>query len=128
VLQAVFWWFSPWAAEVYADATGLPLRDYTDGIPGMPNMIPMCLVVVAVAVELLHRLPVWVLGAAGGALIAACAPLQRLVTYGVPFHVTSRYLATIVVAAAFGALAALLGRRFGHMLRLLAPAKENRHA
>ena len=128
VMQALFWWFSPWAAEVYADATGLPLRDYVDGIPAMPNMITMCLIVVAVAVELLHRLPVWVPGAAGGAIIAACAPLQRLLTYGVPFHVTGKYLATIVVAAAFGALAALLGRRFGHMLRLLAPAKENSHA
>jgi len=128
VLQAVFWWFSPWAAEVYADATGLPLRDYTDGIPAVPNMVPMCLIAVAVAVELLRRLPVWVSGAVGAALIAACAPLQRLLTYGAPFHVNGRYLATIVVAAAFGALAALLGRRFGHMLRLLAPAKENSHA
>ncbi|MEU0877425.1 hypothetical protein ABZ345_02405 [Lentzea sp. NPDC005914] len=128
VLQALFWWFSPWAAEVYADATGLPLRDYVDGIPAMPNMIPMCLVVVAVAVELLHKLPVWVPGAVGGALIAACAPIQRLLTYGAPFHVTGRYLATIVVAAVLGALAAQLGRRFGHMLRQLAPAKEDNHA
>jgi hypothetical protein len=128
VLQAVFWWFSPWAAEVYASATGLPLRDYTDGIPGMPNMIPMCLVVVAVAVELLHKLPVWIPGAVGGAIIAACAPLQRVLTYGGAFPVNARYLTTIVLAAAFGALAAMLGRRFGHMLRHLAPAKENSHA
>jgi hypothetical protein len=128
VLQAVFWWFSPWAAEVYASATGLPLRDYTDGIPGMPNMIPMCLVVVAVAVELLHKLPVWIPGAVGGAIIAACAPLQRVLTYGGAFPVNARYLTTIVLAVAFGALAAMLGRRFGHMLRHLAPAKENSHA
>ncbi|MDT7786622.1 MAG: hypothetical protein QOF58_5041 [Pseudonocardiales bacterium] len=128
VLQAVFWWFSPWAAEVYANASGLPLRDYTDGIPGMPNMIPMCLVIVAVAVELLHKLPVWIPGAVGGAIIAVCAPLQRVLTYGAPFTPNARYFATIALAAVFGALAALLGRRFGHMLRQLAPAKENSHA
>ncbi|HEX8867114.1 MAG TPA: hypothetical protein VF821_15760 [Lentzea sp.] len=128
VLQAVFWWFSPWAAEAYASATGLPLRDYTDGIPGMPNMIPMCLILVAVVVELMHKLPVWIPGAVGGAMIAACAPLQRVITYGAPFHANGRYFATIVLAAAFGALAALLGRRFGHMLRTLAPSKEDSHA
>lgn len=128
VQQAVYWWFSPWAARVYADASGLPLRDYADSIPGLPNMIPMCLVVVAVAVELLHRLPAWVSGAIGGALIAACVPLQRLLVWGAPFTVNGRYIATIVAAAAFGALAAVLGRRFGLMLRHLAPAKEDRHA
>lgn len=128
VLQAVFWWFSPWAAEVYANAIGLPLRDYTDGIPGMPNMIPMCLVLVAVVVELLHKVPAWIPGAVGGAMIAVCAPLQRVLTYGGPFPINARYLTTIVLAAAFGALAAVLGRRFGHMLRHLAPAKENSHA
>lgn len=128
VLQAVFWWFSPWAAEVYANASGLPLRDYTDGIPGLPNMIPMCLVVVALAAELLHRLPVWIAGAVGGALIAACVPLQRLLVGGGTFVVSGRYLTTIAVALVFGALAAMLGRRFGQMLRHLAPVKENSHA
>jgi hypothetical protein len=127
-LQAVFWWFSPWAAEVYADAIGLPLRDYTEGIPGLPNMIPMCLVVVAVAVELLHRLPAWVPGALAGAVIAACVPIQRVLVAGGSFPVNARYLTTIVLAAAFGAGAAMLGRRFGQMLRHLAPAKEDLHA
>ncbi|GAA3662047.1 hypothetical protein GCM10022267_55340 [Lentzea roselyniae] len=128
VLQAVFWWFSPWAAKVYADATGLPLRDYTDGIPDLPNMIPMCLVIVAVAVELLHKVPAWIPGALGGAIIAACVPLQRVLVYGGTFPVNARYLTTIVLAAAFGAGAAVLGRRFGQMLRHLAPVKEDRHA
>jgi hypothetical protein len=128
VLQAVFWWFSPWAAEVYAHAIGLPLRDYTDGLPSMPNMIPMCLVFVAVVVELLHRLPAWIPGAVGGAIVAACVPIQRLLVHGGPFPLNARYFTTIVLAAAFGALAAVLGRRFGHMLRHLAPAKENHHA
>ncbi|MCG8927289.1 hypothetical protein [Lentzea sp. CC55] len=127
-LQALFWWFSPWATEVYADATGLPLRDYADGVPGLPNMIPMSLVLVAIAVELLHRLPAWVSGAVGGVIITACAPLQRMLTYGSPFPNTERYVATVVAGAVLGALAGMLGRRFGHMLRHLVPAKENRHA
>jgi hypothetical protein len=128
VLQAVFWWFSPWAARVYADASGLPLRDYVDDVPGLPNLIPMCLVIVAVAVELLHRLPAWTSGALAGAIIAACVPLQRVIVWGGPFPVNGRYIATIVVAALFGAAAGALGRRFGQMLRHLAPAKEGSHA
>lgn len=127
-LQALFWWFSPWAAKAYADATGLPLRDYADGIPGLPSMIPMCLVVVALAMELLHKLPAWITGAAGAVIVTACAPLQRIVTQGGSFPAVDRYVATIVVGAAFAAAAGLLGRRMGQMLRHLAPAKEDRHA
>ncbi|MDX3659956.1 hypothetical protein PV646_21870 [Streptomyces sp. ID05-26A] len=127
-LQALFWWFSPWATEVYADATGLPLRDYADGIPGLPNMIPMSLVLVAVTVELLHKLPAWLVGAVGGVIITGCAPLQRMFVYGGNFPALDRYLATVVAGAVLGALAGMLGRRFGHMLRHLAPAKENSHA
>src|SRR5262249_2927148 len=56
-LQAVFWWFSPWASRVYADAVGLPLRDYVNGVAQLPMMIPMGLVVVAAVMELLRRLP-----------------------------------------------------------------------
>jgi hypothetical protein len=127
-LQTVFWWFSPWATEVYADATGLPLRDYTDGVPALPNMIPMCLIVVAIAVELLHEVPAWVPGAVGGLIITACSPLQRMLTYGGPFPHLDRYVATVVAGALFGAAAGMLGRRFGQMLRHLAPAKEGLHA
>lgn len=128
VLQAVFWWFSPWATEVYADATGLPLRDYADGIPGLPNMIPMSLLLVAVAVELLRGLPAWIAGAVGGVIITACAPLQRMLVQGSNFPALERYVATVVAGAVLGALAGMLGRRFGHMLRHLAPAKDDSHA
>ncbi|MFD4635795.1 hypothetical protein ACFWN2_00700 [Lentzea sp. NPDC058436] len=128
LLQAVFWWFSPWATEVYANATGLPLRDYVDGVPGLPNMIPMSLVLVAVVVELLRGLPAWITGAAGGLIITALAPLQRMLTYGSNFPAIDRYAATVVAGVVLGALAGMLGRRFGHMLRHLSPAKEARHA
>ncbi|MGI5499921.1 hypothetical protein [Lentzea sp. CA-135723] len=128
VLQAVFWWFSPWATELYADATGLPLRDYVDGVPGLPNMIPMSLLLVAVAVELLRGLPAWIVGVVGGVIITALSPVQRMITYGAGFPAAERYIATVVAGAVFGALAGMLGRRFGHMLRHLAPAKDNSHA
>ncbi|MBP2331056.1 heme/copper-type cytochrome/quinol oxidase subunit 4 [Kibdelosporangium banguiense] len=128
-IQAVFWWFSPWATEVYANATGLPLRDYTDGVPALPAMIPMCLVIVGVAVELLHKLPAPIVGAVGGLIVTACAPLQHVLVYdgSWPRSATS-YVATVVLGTLFGALAGLLGRRFGQMLRHLAPAKETSHA
>ncbi|MEK8173720.1 hypothetical protein NKH77_46755 [Streptomyces sp. M19] len=41
-MQAVLWWFSPWAAHVYADSVGLPLRDNLgDEPPDLPAEIPM---------------------------------------------------------------------------------------
>jgi hypothetical protein len=128
VIQGVFWWFSPWAAEVYANAIGLPLRDYADGIPALPNMIPMCLIIVAVAVELLHKLPAAVVGAVGGMIVTLCAPLQNVLVYGSDLPRTSSYVTTVIVGTIFGALAGLLGRRFGQMLRHLKPAKETSHA
>ncbi|CAM3555255.1 hypothetical protein KIPE111705_14010 [Kibdelosporangium persicum] len=128
VLQAVFWWFSPWAAEVYADATGLPVRDYVDGVPALPSMIPMCLLIVAVAVELLRKLPAAVAGAVGGLIVTVCAPLQTSLVYGASLPDTTPYVFTVLLGTVFGALAGLLGRRFGQMLRHLAPAKETSHA
>lgn len=128
VIQAVFWWFSPWAAEVYADATGLPLRDYADGVPALPAMIPMCLVIVAAAVELLRKLPAPVVGAVGGLIVTLCAPLQNILVYDSSFPRTVSFVSTVVLGTFFGALAGLLGRRFGQMLRHLVPAKETSHA
>lgn len=128
VIQAVFWWFSPWAAEVYANATGLPLRDYADGVPALPAMIPMCLVIVAVAVELLRKVPAPIVGAVGGLIVTLCAPVQSVIVYGSSFPRTSSYVVTVILGTVLGALAGLLGRRFGQMLRHLAPAKETSHA
>ncbi|MET0134535.1 MAG: hypothetical protein ABW215_13205 [Kibdelosporangium sp.] len=124
VLQAVFWWFSPWAAEVYATATGLPVRDYVDGVPALPAMIPMILIVVGALIELLHMLPAWLLGAAGGLIIAISLPLQRVWVYSSSFPTLSSILVTSAFGLGFGALAGFLGARFGEMLRTLAPKKE----
>ncbi|SDF75879.1 hypothetical protein SAMN05216553_103134 [Lentzea fradiae] len=127
-VQTVLWFFSPWAAEVYADAMGLPLRDYLEGYPGMPSMIPMSLILVAVVVEVLRAAPPWVPGLVGGAVIAALAPVQNSLVQGSGFPGADKFLVTVVVGAAFGALAGMLGHRFGQMMRHLAPEKENRHA
>ncbi|WP_158887669.1 hypothetical protein [Amycolatopsis anabasis] len=133
VLQAVFWWFSPWAAHVYADAVGLPVRDYILGIPEMPSLFPMCLVPVAAVVELLlwnarrrGAPPRWtpvLAGGIGGLLVAACAPVQSSWIYPMShFPDAATMIATSVAGALLGLLAGFLGWRFGRMLRLLTPA------
>jgi hypothetical protein len=125
VIQGVFWWFSPWAARAYADATGLPVRDYVEGVPSLPSFIPMCLLVVAVITEVTRRLPVWLVGAIGGLIVAGCAPLQSAWVHGRSLPNTTSIVVTAIVGLVFGAAAGLLGRRLGEMLRQLVPAKEN---
>ena len=60
----------------------------------------------------------------GGLIITVCAPLQSILVYDSPFPRTISFVSTAVLGTLFGALAGLLGRRFGQMLRHLAPAKE----
>ncbi|GAA1984633.1 hypothetical protein [Amycolatopsis minnesotensis] len=130
VLQAVFWWFSPWAAHAYADAVGLPIRDYVSGVPEMPSLMPMALVVVAALIELVLRrgtarwLPI-AAGALGGLLVSGLQPWQRAWLYPFSPRLDS-VLVTCAVATVLGALAGHLGWRFGGMLRLLAPIGERK--
>ncbi|HEX6344906.1 hypothetical protein [Umezawaea sp.] len=136
VLQGVFWWFSPWATEAYANAIGLPMRDYVDGVPALPALMPMSLPLVAVLVEGLlalgrrdgRSLRVFglVAGAIGGLLVAAAAPVQNNWLYGNGFPPTAGIVGTAVAGLVFGALGGLLGVRFGGMLRHLAPVREGR--
>ncbi len=125
VLQGVYWVFSPWAAKTYASAIDLPLRDYAQGVPALPAMVPLVLVVVAAITGLLEKLPVWVTGALAGLIIAACAPLQNALIYGYPVSGYDSIIVTAIVGTVFGALAGLLGRRFGEMLRALKPEAVN---
>ncbi|OXM52588.1 hypothetical protein [Amycolatopsis alba] len=138
VIQAITWWFSPWAAEAYASAVGLPMRDYIDGVPQMPAMMPMALLPIAVVLEAVYLLSRRGLstgrvsvpaGGIGGFLIGASMPLQNMLVYGAK-HVDWPVVAgTAVAGAVFGLLGGFAGWRFGGMLRLLAPAKEdNAHA
>jgi hypothetical protein len=136
MIQGLFWWFSPWAARGYADFVGLPMRDYVSGIPVMPALMPMCLVIVAVLLEPLLRAAQRPGGPAGrisllaggiaGLLVAVCQPLQRAWVYSTPLPGTTMIIATGVAGAAFGVLAGFLGWRFGGMLRLPTPAEEGR--
>jgi hypothetical protein len=126
--QAVLWWFSPWASRVYADAIGLPVRDYIDGVPVHPALIPMVLIVIGALVGVLRRAPVWLVGALSGGVLAVCAPLQEAWLYGSPAPEIPGILGTAAVAVVVGALAGFLGTRFGEMLRQLAPNKEASHA
>jgi hypothetical protein len=126
VLQAVFWWFSPWAAHAYAAAVGLPVRDYIRGVPVVPALLPMCLVLAAAAMDLVlraHRRSPWIpvlAGGLGGLIITGCAPVQYRLIYNLPS--VGNVVLTCVVGTAFGALAGFLGWRFGGMLRLTSPA------
>ncbi|SDZ44262.1 hypothetical protein SAMN05421504_11725 [Amycolatopsis xylanica] len=132
-IQAVFWWFSPWAAETYASMVGLPLRDNVDNVPDMPAMMPMSLILVAVAVELVRRFGTGralaaLGGTIGGLIVTGLQPVQRAWIYGAHLPPASSMIATIVAGGVFGALSGFLGWRFGVMLRQLAPAKENSDA
>jgi hypothetical protein len=135
-IQGLFWWFSPWAARAYADLVGLPVRDYVAGVPVMPALMPICLVLVAALIEPLLRVGLRTGGSGGrislpaggiaGLLVAVCQPLQRAWVYSTAAPAASTVIATGVAGAAFGVLAGFLGWRFGGMLRLLIPAEEGR--
>lgn len=136
VLQAVYWWFSPWATETYANAIGLPMRDYVDGVPGLPALMPMCLLLVALVIEGLlavgrrdgRSLRTFGLlaGAVGGLLVAGLDPVQRAWLHGNGYPSVSSMVGTAVAGLVFGAAGGLLGVRFGGMLRHLAPVREGR--
>jgi hypothetical protein len=126
--QAVYWVFSPWAAKTYANAIDLPVRDYVDEVPVLPALIPLCLVLVAVIIGAMHKLPVWLTGGVAGLIIAGCAPLQNAWIYGRALGNTTTMVLTAVLGAVFGVLAGFLGQRFGEMLRQLKPAQEARDA
>ncbi|MFB9905704.1 hypothetical protein ACFFQA_17360 [Allokutzneria oryzae] len=131
VLQAVLWVFTPWAAHTYADSVGLPVRDYVEGVPAMPNLIPMSLLGVALIVEALlflarrngwsARVVAPLSGAVGAFAITALAPVQRAITREFSFGDFGYTALTCAVAALLGLLAGVLGWRFGLVLRAAAP-------
>lgn len=133
-MQAVFWWFSPWATETYADAIGLPMRDQVDGVPALPALMPMCLLLVALLIEGLlalgrrdgrsPRVFGLLAGALGGLLVAGLQPVQDAWLYGRGYPPVAGIVATVVAGVVFGAAGGLLGVRFGGMLRHLAPVRE----
>ncbi|CAM4019439.1 hypothetical protein NONI108955_04580 [Nocardia ninae] len=132
-IQAALWWFSPWAAEVYASSIGLPLRDGLGSRPpSLPAIMPMFLIVAAVAVEGLFWLartrgldPNKIVLAAGlvtGLVVGVTFPLQLQFTHFFARLALNDVVLSTVVAIPLGLLAGFLAGRFVRMLP--APATE----
>jgi hypothetical protein len=133
VLQAFLWWFSPWAAQTYAAAVGLPLRDgLTPKPPELPGAMPMFLIVAAVVVEVLFWLTrnrklsadiaFLLAGGAAGLVVAATLPLQQVLTDPTASFGQTTIALLAILGIALGGLAGFLSGRFTTMLRALAPA------
>lgn len=127
LLQGVFWWFAPWAAQAYADFVDLPMRENIRIIPSTPSLVPLCLLPVGVGIDLLLRnagRTGWVLpslaGGLGGLVIAVCAPWQTVLIRDARLPAVTVIVATAIAGGVLGALGGFLGRRFGVMLRLAA--------
>jgi hypothetical protein len=134
-LQAALWWFSPWAAKVYATSVGLPLRDgLIPSPPRLPGGAPMFLIVAAVAVEVLFWLSrtrgpdarrlMLLAGVLTGLIVGLTLPVQQSLT-----DPTSPLSSTDVVILGLlgmplGALAGFLAARFTVMLHALAPVRK----
>ncbi|QIS11633.1 hypothetical protein [Nocardia arthritidis] len=127
-MQGVLWWFSPWAARVYADWVGLPLRDgLVAHPPSIPSAIPVCLIIAAVVVDgirwqALRRgwptrwLPA-LMGAVGGLVIGVTFPMQHVLLWHLATPSVSRLVTIGVWGIAIGALAGFLGQRIALLLR-----------
>lgn len=127
VLQAILWWFSPWAAAAYADSIGLPLRDGLGSRPpSLPAIMPMFLLLAAVGIEALF----WsarVRGLASAKAVVLAGGFTGVVV-GVTFPLQLRLIhffsglepADVVISAALGIalglLAGFLAGRFARML------------
>ena len=127
-MQALLWWFSPWAAQTYAAAVGLPLRDgLAPAPPLLPGLIPMFLIVAALLVEgamwLSHTRRIhfgrlmYPLGALSGLLVGVLLAVQfGLTDPQVPMSVA--LVVTLgVIGLIVGVPAGFLGTRFAGMLR-----------
>lgn len=126
-MQAILWWFSPWAAETYASAIGLPLRDGLTGRPpDLPVMMPMFLIVAAVAVEGLFwsarargfdaRKIVLVAGAVTGVIVGLTFPLQLNLVRPTSHIAVGDIVTITLLGIPLGLLAGFLGGRFTTML------------
>lgn len=133
-IQAVLWWFSSWATVAYAAGVGLPLRDNVESrSPELPSLIPMFLIVAALAVEA----AVWLshtrrihfgrlmlpLGALAGLIVGVTFALQLSLTNGKqPSSILILVLA--ISGLVLGVPAGFLGTRFGAMLRTADTARK----
>jgi len=132
VLQAFLWWFSPWAAETYASAVGLPLRDgLTPQPPDLPGAMPMFLIVAAILIEWLllvtrrrgldAKRVLLLAGMVTGLVVAAGLPLQQLLTDPTAEISGTEFALVAILGLPLGLLAGFLGSRFTTMLDALTP-------
>jgi hypothetical protein len=133
-MQALLWWFSPWAAETYASAIGLPLRDGLTGRPpDLPVMMPMFLIVAAAAVEALFWLArnrgfdarkiVLVAGVVTGVIVGVTFPLQLTLTHAMSHIAFGEIVTVTLLGIPLGLLAGFLGGRFTTMLAAVGEAR-----
>jgi hypothetical protein len=137
VVQVLLAFFSPWATRLYAASEGLPLRDFTEGLPQLSLLMPATLVLgvgaIGLATVLTRRagsaaLTAVVGGTLGGAALALTFPSQSLL-FGADRVLTeagTQAGATVVAGAVLGAAGALLGGRLGGAMRLLVPVAATR--
>ncbi|HEY4019849.1 MAG TPA: hypothetical protein VGM75_14240 [Pseudonocardiaceae bacterium] len=126
--QALLWWFSPWAAQTYAAAVGLPLRDGLGHEPPLlPGLIPMFLILAALVVEgalwLSHSRNVHfgrlmlLLGAVTGLIVGSTMAVQFGLTHPMMRISVGLVVTLSVIGLVLGLPAGFLGTRFATMLR-----------
>lgn len=127
-IQALLWWFSPWAAKAYAAAVGLPMRDDLKlEAPVLPSLIPMFLIVAALVVEgamwLSHAKRIhfgrlmFPLGVLAGLLVGLSMFVQLVLTTPT-LHASIELVVILAICGLIlGVPAGYLGTRFGAMLR-----------
>ena len=134
-LQAALWWFSPWAAKVYATSAGLPLRDgLIPSPPKLPSGAPMFLIVAAVAVEVLFwlsrtrgldaRKMMLLAGVLTGLIVGLTLPVQQSLTDPTTPLSSTDVVILGLLGMPLGALAGFLAARFTVMLHALAPVRK----
>lgn len=135
-MQAVLWWFSPWAAKAYASAVGLPLRE---GLlarpPQLPASVPMLLILAALAIEgarwlrrrrgLAAKPLLLIAGAAGGMVVGVSLMLQFGLTGPMRHGVSVLSVLELgVLGLPLGLLAGYLGPRLAVLLAAPSPSTE----
>ena len=134
-LQAALWWFSPWAAKVYATSAGLPLRDgLIPSPPKLPSGAPMFLIVAAVAVEVLFwlsrtrgldaRKMMLLAGVLTGLIVGLTLPVQQSLTDPTTPLSSTDVVILGLLGMPLGALAGFLAARFTVMLHAVAPVRK----
>src|SRR5258705_5221570 len=134
-LQAALWWFSPWAAKVYATSVGLPLRDgLIPSPPRLPSGAPMFLVVAAIVVEVLFwlsrirgldaRKMMLLAGILTGLIVGLTLPVQQSLTDPTSPMSSTNVVVLGLLGTPLGALAGFLAARFTVMLHALAPVRK----